>query len=142
MVGAGHGRASLASRPGSAPLFLGHLSVFSVQQRCGFCWPGGGLEGPGAPSARRDRQMFRCSAVPENNSLVWERALCPAGLGTEAASPSSINSSASSTNLRLCCWVVSAPAGDGNLETHFYSLGEVSFPPRMDPDEMFWAGVS
>lgn len=92
-------------------------------------------------SARRDWQMFHCSTIPENNSLVWERALRSAGPGTEAASPSSVNSSASSTNLCLCCWVVSALAGDGNMETDFYSLGEVSFPPRMDADEISWAGV-
>lgn len=85
--------------------------------------------------------MFCCSVVPENNSLVWEE---PSVLldQEQAASPSSINSSASSSSLRLCCWVVSAPAADGNLETDSYSLVEVSFPPRTDPSEIPWAGIS
>lgn len=113
----------------------------SVQQCCVFCQPCCGLEGASTVSSCRDRQMC-CSAIPENNSLVWERALHSAGSGTEAASPSSINVSASSTNLRLCCCVVSALAGDRNLETDFYSLDEVSVPPGMDPGETSQPGVS
>lgn len=142
MVGAGHGCASLASRSGSAPLLLETSLFFLSSNAAGFVGLAEGWKGVSAPSARRDRQMFCCSAVPENNSLVWERALRSAGPGTEAASPSSMNSSASSTNLHLCCWVVSALAGDGNLETDFYSLGEMSFPARMGPGEISWAGIS
>lgn len=53
----------------------------------------------------RGWQMFCCSVVPENNSLVWEE---PSILldQEQAASPRSINSSASSSSLHLCCWVV------------------------------------
>lgn len=132
--------AALASRSGCTP--LAGRPLRSVQQRGGFCQPCCGLEGASAASSCRDWQMLCCSAVPENNSLVWERALRSAGPGTEAASPSSINSSASSTDLRLCCCVVSALAGDRNLEADFYSLDEVSFPPGTDPGETSRPGVS
>lgn len=130
--------AVLALHPSCREISLFFLSSNAV----GFAGLAEGWKRVSAASARRDRQMFRCSSVPKNNSLVWERALRSAGPGTEAASPSSINSCASSTNLRLCRWVVSALAGDGNLETDFYSLGEVSFPPRVALDETSWAGVS
>lgn len=86
-------------------------------------------------AARRDRQILHCSAAPEHNSCVWEGALRSAGPRTQAASPSSINSSVSSTNPRLCCRVVSAQAGGRDLEADFYSPGELSFPPRMGPGE-------
>lgn len=141
MVGAGGGCASLASRSGSAPSFWETSLVFLSSSAVGSAGLAEGWKGASAPSARRVRQMFLCSAVPKNNSLVWERALQLLGPGTEAASPSSINSSASSTNLRLCCWVVSALAGDDNLETDFYSEDEVSFPSRMDPDGISWPSV-
>lgn len=136
-MGAGRGCASLASCSDCAPLLLGGFSVL-----CSKALGSSGLaeEARKALSARRAQQMFCCSTVPENNSLVWEGV--HRSPGTEAASPSSINSSTSSTNLRLCCWVVSAPTGDRNLETDFYPLDEVSFPPGMDPKEISWADVS
>lgn len=126
---------------GSAPSFWDTSLVLLSGSAAGSAGLAEGWKGASAPSARRVRQMFLCSAVPKNNSLVWERAFHLVGPGTEAASPSSINSSASSTNLRLCCWVVSALAGAGNLETDFYSEDEVSFPSRMDPDGISWPSV-
>lgn len=89
-------------------------------------------------AARRDRQILRCSAAPEHSSHVWEGALRSAGPRTEAASPSSINSSVSSTNPRLCCRVVSARAGGRDLEADFYSLGELSFLPGWVPAKRGW----